>query len=247
MCNFLSAIYLRTGKLLCQPEFTDSHDELLRANHIIERQTNAPVQQFVKLELTPPAEFTTDTSKWAKRVDQNEVPAWFDQAARFDAFEQMSDVIAAALVIGDRDLLLGGFWILSRNADVQLAKHCRIYSVSENAEIDYVSGNAEIDYVYGTAEIGSVYGNAKIGSVSGSAKIGNVSENAKIDYVYGTAEIDYVYGTAEIGSVYGNAKIDYVSGNAKIGHVCRTAKIDRVSENAEIGHVSGTAKIHRNN
>ena len=79
MCNFLSAIYLRSGSLICQPQFTDSHSELIEANGINERETDAPVQHFVKLELTPPQQFTIDMSEWTECVDQHEVPEWFRQ------------------------------------------------------------------------------------------------------------------------------------------------------------------------
>jgi len=106
MCSFLSAIYLRTGKLICQPEFTDSHHELMEANGVAERDTTAPVQQFVKLELVPsppPANnvpfdesLYLSFDKWHEVVDEHEVPAWFDAAARFDAFTALRDLLAAA-------------------------------------------------------------------------------------------------------------------------------------------------------
>ncbi len=87
MCNFLSAIWTRGGKLICQPQYTDSHSGLLEANGIVEKNTAAAVQDFVRLELTPPEiedEFL-DFLAWDEGVDEHEVPAWFDEASNVTA------------------------------------------------------------------------------------------------------------------------------------------------------------------
>ena len=128
MCNFLSAIYLRTGKLICHSTCTDSHSELLEANKISERVTDAPVQQFVRLELVPPKEFTTDTSKWSEEIDDHEVPNWFDKAARFDAFEQMREIIREAVVSGNQGLVFEKLLIIS-DGSVK-TRGCRVITLN---------------------------------------------------------------------------------------------------------------------
>ena len=114
MCNFLSAIFTATGKLICEPVYTDSHGELLDFARINERDTTAPVQQFVRLELLPPkdSEKWLALENWTEYVDEREVPAWFDKAARFDAFAQMRDIISAAITDGDGRLTFGKLMIL---------------------------------------------------------------------------------------------------------------------------------------
>jgi hypothetical protein len=111
MCRFLSAVYLKTGELICSPEFTDSHEELLMSYGIEERQTSAPVQHFVRLELIPPSTLEDsvllDFSQWKEKVDEDESPEWFDAAARHDAFESMRDVLRIATNRTGR-LLFGG-------------------------------------------------------------------------------------------------------------------------------------------
>ena len=114
MCNFLSAIFTATGKLICEPVYTDSHSELLDFANIKERDTTAPVQQFARLELRPPedSEKWLALENWTEHVDEHEVPAWFDKAAHFDAFAQMRDIISAAITDGDGRLTFGKLMIL---------------------------------------------------------------------------------------------------------------------------------------
>ena len=115
MCNFLSAIFTATGTLICEPVYTDSHNELLDFANIKERDTTAQVQQFVRLELLPPEEDSEkwlSLENWTEHVDEHEVPSWFDKAARFDAFARMRDIISAAITDGDGRLTFGKLLIL---------------------------------------------------------------------------------------------------------------------------------------
>ena len=135
MCDFLSAIYTRDGRLLHKPGLTNSHSHLAAMYGVQERQTDAPVQQFVRLELTPPSEDSDkdlfDFSKWREDVDEWEVPEWFDAAAKFDAFEQMRELLVAAsqrppgMYTGELLLVREGFY---------KATHCYVLS-SGSAEV----------------------------------------------------------------------------------------------------------------
>ena len=132
MCNFLSAIYTATGKLICEPVYTDSHSELLDFARITERYTTAPIQQFVRLELTPPTETSDwlEIENWAEKVDEKEVPAWFDKAARFNAFEQMREIITSAITDGDGRLTFGKLTIL-RSGSAR-CRHGRIIALGSS-------------------------------------------------------------------------------------------------------------------
>lgn len=129
MCNFLSALFTRPGKLICQPLYTDSHSELMEWAGIRERETTAPVQQFVRLELTPPENCSDwlDVANWKENIDEREVPEWFDKAARFDAFEQMRTIIAESITDdpGER-LVFGKLMILRGEAKVKV-KSSRVF------------------------------------------------------------------------------------------------------------------------
>ncbi len=132
MCNFLSAIYTATGKLFCEPVYTDSHSELLDFARITERDTTAPIQQFVRLELTPPTATSDwlEIENWAEKVDEKEVPAWFDKAARFNAFEQMREIVTSAITDGDGRLTFGKLTIL-RSGSAR-CRHGRIIALGRS-------------------------------------------------------------------------------------------------------------------
>jgi len=132
VCNFLSALYTKGKKFICQPLYTDSHSELLAWSGIQERDTSAPVQNFVRLELLPPdkSEDWLDVANWREKVDEHEVPEWFDEAARFDAFEQMREVIADAITDEGGRLTFGKLMIVSTGR--HKVRGCKVFSLGNS-------------------------------------------------------------------------------------------------------------------
>lgn len=124
MCTFLSAVYTRTGKLVCEPGFSNSHSDLLRHAGIHERNTLAPVQNYVRLELSPTrnCDDILDFSSWKEYLDERENPVWFCSAARFDAFDRMRDVLRGGLNREGEEVLFGGVAFLQKCI-------CRIHGV----------------------------------------------------------------------------------------------------------------------
>lgn len=50
MCNFLSAIVMKNGRIICDPEHTDSHSDLIAANEL--RDDDVFIRGWVRVEFT---------------------------------------------------------------------------------------------------------------------------------------------------------------------------------------------------
>ena len=200
MCKFLSAIVLKNGDIICDPEHTDSHSDLVAAFNL--RDDNQHIDRFVKVEFTPPinAENLPNYSDFANydfRVDERGEPYWFGEV-RERAIEKLRDRVARMIVTESRPMLLGGCWIIGGHAQIARLNSGRVVSLSDRAKIGDVYGTAQIGNVYGAAKIGDVYDRAKISDVYGTAQIGNVYGAAQIDHVFDRAKISDVYGAAQI-------------------------------------------------
>ena len=182
MCKFLSAIVLKNGDIICDPEHTDSHSDLVAAFNL--RDDDQYVDRFVKVEFTPPinAENLPNYSDFANydfRVDERGEPYWFGEV-RERAIEKLRDRVARMIVTESRPMLLGGCWIIGGHAQIARLNSGRVVSLSDRAKIGNVSDRAKIGDVYGAAQIGNVYG---------AAQIDHVFDRAKISDVYGAAQI----------------------------------------------------------
>lgn len=99
MCNFFSAIFTRDGRLLSNSANIDHHSQLIELFKVHERPSHAPVQNFVRLELTPPDDKSKllDLNSWQFHVDECEVPGWFDDDAQLEARGYMHDELQEAM------------------------------------------------------------------------------------------------------------------------------------------------------
>ena len=236
MCNFLSAIYTRNKRLIASPEYTDSHSDLLRFHGIKERDTSAPVQQFVRLELIPSSSAdVADVSTWKEVLDEHEVPEWFDKAARHSAFYDLREVADSMVVTNVRDFLLGGCHVIAGDADVGCVQGGRIVSVRDNAQVHCVRGNAQVH---------DVRDNGQVHCVRGNAQVHCVRDNAQVHCVRGNAQVHDVRDNAQVHRVRDNAQVHCVRDNGQVHRVWDNAQVHRVWDNGQVHCVRGNAQVH---
>ena len=216
MCNFISAIVCRNGDILCDPEHTDSHEDLVVVYGLRDQGAlGAGGRDWVRVEFIPPdgSSSIDDPQKWSLRVDEDFMPEWFNVE---DVTAKMQERASRMIVCDDRRLILGGCWIVCGSASVQKVSNARIYSVRDSARVDSVCDSARVDSVRDSARVGSVYGSARVGSVYGSARVGSVYGSASVGSVRDSASVGSVYGSASVGSVYGSASVGSVRDQAKV-------------------------------
>jgi hypothetical protein len=203
MCNFLSAIVSRTGEIYYHP-LSDSHTHLIAHFGLKEGKAG---QNFICVEFTPEGGKIDQPDGYTLSVDETRIPSWFDDEAREKVVGFLRGTVERMIVRDDREILLGGCWIVAGKATVDLATNCRIISVRDSATINYVGGSATINYVGDSATINYVGGSATIKDVGDSATINYVGGSATINYVGDSATINYVGGSATIKDVGDSATI----------------------------------------
>ena len=135
MCEMFSGVYMKSGEILTELEYTDSHDDILLANNIRDDEITLYRQTFVKYELTPPENPTLwgTLSAWKLRIDESTIPDWFD-AGRVR--EYMESRVSRMFVRDHRDTLIGGCWILDGpSASVKKVVGGRIIAVINGANL----------------------------------------------------------------------------------------------------------------
>jgi hypothetical protein len=208
MCKFLSAIVMKSGEVICHPDLTDSHEDLLAMHNI--RDGYCQDEQFVRVEFTPSSEHLCDPAKWALCYDTSEYqscpPDWYNNEMVKATKAKLQKVVEAMVINDDRAVVLGGCWILGPKAYVSTVRHARVYSME---------GRAQIRDAY-RCRIGSMCDGAEISYCNGS-DINIMTDTSRI----GTCEyssVDDMYRHATIGRLEYFSNINYMSDNAR---VCR--------------------------
>ena len=149
MCEFLSAIYTRTGAFYCIPEETNSHSDIIKKFQLRE---GANSENFVRLELTPQA--WADVSTWRFKLDEKNAPSWWDEKKE-DAESAIRAKAQSHIIDKPVDECANRFVILVEGGKIgSLKDGCVVVMIG--GTIQYVCGGT-IQYVRG-GTIQHVYG-----------------------------------------------------------------------------------------
>lgn len=80
MCNFKSGLIFK-NRVELTPMYNDSHARTLESLNIEDNTINAS-KMFVRAELLPNGDETTDVSKWEFKVDQDILPDWYEKDSK---------------------------------------------------------------------------------------------------------------------------------------------------------------------
>jgi hypothetical protein len=219
MCQYKSAIVLANGDLV-HHEATDNH-EMLMAFAGLKDDTRQP--NFVRVEYT--SADLGDIDSYTLRVDQDFLPPWWTPELIEDVTRRLRALCERSIVSDYRKILLGGVWVLVKDAKVDHVLSARIVTMRDSARITNVRDSARITDVRDSARITDVRDSARITDVRDSARITNVGDSASITNVGDSASITDVGGSARITNVWGSASITDVGGSARITNVWGSARI----------------------
>jgi hypothetical protein len=135
MCKFVSGIVLKNGDIICEPEFADSHELLIKVAGLTENAYANGVEYLARFEFTPPEDLTkiSDTSLWTLRVDEDVKPSWWDKEKVRNYCERKVN----SMIIRDaRGTVFGGCWIFDgKEASVKQIVRGRIFCAVNGADL----------------------------------------------------------------------------------------------------------------
>lgn len=200
MCDFLSAIVFQDGKIFCAPEHTDSHTDLIAAKGL--RDDDLHLRNWIRVEFTPNGfskNSLADVDGYKLEVDEmGSAPDWFDNAAKFNVEEELRDKVRAMIVNDEREILLGGVWILTEGARVKHALNAYIKAMTGNSHVSRVSGRSLIDSMHDFSSVGTLCGYSHVRCMSDDSRINEMAFMASVDSIFERCKIDINYGRGKV-------------------------------------------------
>ena len=225
MCNFLSALWTRDGRLLTAPEYTDSHTDLVA--HLGLADNRWPDPRFARVEFTPPADAAqiADLDKWTFRLDEEATPSWFDAESEAQCLDALRDSVSRMFVRDERPILMGGYWILLDGARVKRAIKCYIRGMFGQAEItEAVSthviemrDNSHIDTMRDSSYVGTMWDSSHVGVMWGSSLVGEMRGWSHVGEMWNSSQIGTMRGWSQIGKILDDSRIVEMWDESRVG------------------------------
>ena len=197
MCNFVSAIVLKNGDIICDPEHTDSHEDLIRVAGLRDDRVSMAAEAFCRVEFTPPDDFSgiADLSKWTLRVDECSAPSWYDSEL---VREKMERRVQAMIIDGERDILLGGCHILVCGANVRCVK---------NARIAVMLDSSRVDVMLDSSRVGEMLDSSRVDVMLDSSRVGVMRESSRVDVMRGSSRVGEMRDSSRVGVMRESSRV----------------------------------------
>lgn len=184
MCNFLSAIVLKNGEIICKPEATNSHEDLIEFADLQDDTACPDEMAFARVEFLPPSssESIKDLDKWKFCIDQSIVPTWFGDVEN-EVISKLKQIVSNIIIDKKKKILLGGCYILLDGAEIGIVKNCYIRAMYDSSRVDNMYDSSRVGTMYGSSQVGTMYGSSQVGNMYGSSQVGNMYDSSRVDNV----------------------------------------------------------------
>jgi len=117
MCNHKSGWYLESGELVHAPE-TDDHESLSQAFNLHDNHLSR--DRAVRVELQPPDDpkEIQNPEAWKLVLDEQNAPSWWEDK-KDDCRRKLWVEVEKEFLLGEKDCVIGGTWIISPNAKIK--------------------------------------------------------------------------------------------------------------------------------
>ena len=216
MCTFLSAIVPRWGEIICDPEHTDHHTDLIEAFGLRE---GVNAGNFVRVEFIPGGFGTEmlDLSTWNLRLDEDEdeAPSWWDAERLESVRASLTAKVERVIVTESKPILLGGFYILGAGADIAKVQGSRIVLMTENAQVGVMAENSRVREIRGNAQVGVMWDNSQVGVMVESAHVGTMTGNSHVGIMRDNSRVGTMRDNSQVGVMVDNSKVGVMWDNAR--------------------------------
>ena len=200
MCQFLSAVVLKSGKILMDPEHTDSHSDLLRANNLKDNEQSLLREKFARIEFVPPEDVSQviNLSKWRLILDEQRTVSWWD--AKKDEVREKLEVEVGKHILssGEHDLLLGGWYILAGDVVVQEAKNVNIKLMLDNSQVGEMFGGSQVGEMYYNSQVETMYDSSQVGAMFDSSQVVEIQDSSQVGAMFDSSQVGEIWDKATI-------------------------------------------------
>ena len=220
MCQFLCAVVARDGSIYTMPAVTDSHADLI-ISYGLQNGDHDKMPGFAKVQFSPPnSTQLADPAAYRLTVEESCAPVWFDESMHTDAEAKLRRMVKRMIVRDERQLLLGGCWILAGGAYVQRVKTAKILALYDSSRVEALCDSSRVEALYDSSSVGTLYGSSSVGTLYGSSSVGTLSGSSRVEALCGSSSVEALCDSSSVGTLYGSSSV----GNGGGGRIANDAR-----------------------
>ena len=237
MCQFLSALLFQNGRIICDPEHTDSHSDLILANNL-KGDESLFIRSWIRVEFYPDnSTDITNPEKYQLHVDETSTPDWFDKAKHFETSEILRDKIKR-MIIADVEipLLLGGCWILEDKANVHAIRNSRILSMRDSSRVGAMLESSRVGEMRDSSQVGMILESSRVGMMWGSSRVGEMRDSSQVGMILESSRVGMMWDSSRVGEMRDSSRVGEMWGSSRVGTMRDSSRVGEMWGSSRVGN-----------
>jgi hypothetical protein len=238
MCKFYSAIVLRNGDLIHNP-FTTSHEDLIEENNIKDKGLDF----FVKVEYSPKNDNLSDIKEYELNVDENSVPEWFEEY-RVDIENKLYHIVGNMIITTNQQMICGRAIILTGDIIIQRLKHCLVYEMRENSQVDEIRENSQVNKMWGNSKVNKMWDNSQVNEMRENSQVNEMGGNSQVYKMRENSKVNKMRYNSKVNEMWENSQVDEMRYNSQVNEMGGNSKVNKMRDNSQVNEMGGNSQVN---
>ena len=213
MCNFVSGIITKSGKVYFNEELEslsdDSHSKILKVNNIKDNTADPEKKQFARFEYYPNSghDYFSDYSNWKLHIDESVVPFWLKKRHEKKCIEatqeHLRNIIFKDTEIGE---LKNGVWLL-KNCVVDQFLSGTILQIGGSSTVKEMWGSSTVKGMWGSPTVQRMWGSSTVKWMWGSSTVQGMGDGSTVQRMRDSSTVQEMRGSSTVQMMRGSSTV----------------------------------------
>jgi len=237
MCNFVSLIITKSGKIYGDGSF-DSHQDLLNQNkdkneELIEKsnpeyseEENIKAITFALIEVLPKDNdiFNLKSSNWEVKIDQPRKPAWWDSRHEKKCLTEAKKILKKQVIVG------GEYETLDR--DVRFIKDAKIKIL--RSKVGEMRGSSQVGKMQDSSQVGKMWGSSQVGEMWGSSQVGEMWGSSQVGKMQGSSQVGKMWDSSQVGKMWDSSQVGKMQDSSQVGKMQDSSQVGKMWDSSQV-------------
>jgi hypothetical protein len=250
MCNFFSALVLKSGEVFWEPG-VDGHADLhallikkLPGAH--DNTADLDKLLFARVEITPPGGnvFEKNIALWNFRIDENIIPTWWTAGHEKKARRALADCVEECIIDGQSIPLLEnktGRYI--RNTKIEVVKNCNIREMWGSSQVGVMWESSQVGVMRESSQVRVMRESSQVGEMRESSQVGEMWESSQVGEMRESSQVGEMRGSSQVGVMRGSSQVGEMWGSSQVREMWESSQVRVMRGSSQVGVMRGSSQV----
>ena len=237
MCKLKSGLLFKAGVFV--PDY-DSHDRMLQEKGIEDTAENRAMGKYIRFELSPKNDDPfTPVSSWVFRIDQDELPEWYEAAP--GKYEQMAR--EAVEKWASKRIFVGKEIAEIKQGENYYLKDCTVGTVSRDTIIADMRGSSAVQNMRDSSVVRNMLDSSAVQNMWESSVVQNMLDSSVVQDMWGSSVVQDMWGSSVVQDMRDSSAVRNMRGRSAVRDMRDSSVVQDMWDNSVVQNMRDSSVV----